>query len=173
MPDHAVAVRPKEGWSSIRPEVSVLFFTLALAQEAEPEPWIERSFLIVASEKTFADALAKAGPIAVGTGIRFDLRGVGFDPSQIEMFGGLTMDRATCEDQQWDYPCYMPRGRWDEGTYLSIEHSSAVQGFTPGLYVVIAASGDGATLKPLLEKVKKTVPDAYIKKAPVYVGCMH
>lgn len=150
----------------------MLLLSLAFAQD-EPDPWVEKSFLIVASEKTFPAALTKAGRIAEASGLRFDLRGVGFDPSQKELFGGLTLDRQTCEDQQWGYPCYVPRGRWDGGTYLSIEYSSAVQGFTKDLYVVIAASGTKEELAPVLSKVRKVVPDAYVKSAPVYMGCMH
>lgn len=153
----------------------MLWMTLALAQDGSmgPDVWVDKSFLIVASEKTFADALGKAGRIAEQTGIRFDLRGVGFDPAHAKLLGGLTLEKAVCEDQAWEYPCYVPRGRWDAGSYLSVEYSDAVEGFTKGLYVVIAASGEKKDLEPVLQKVKTAVPDAYIKSARVYVGCMH
>ena len=151
--------------------VLLLASTLALAQA--PDPWVERSFLIAASEKDFAAAVAKGAQLAEATGILFDLRGVGYDRSQRDHNGGLTLARAACEDNGWDYPCYVPRGRWDSGAYITVEYSSAFEGFTPGLYVVIAASGDAATAKASLPAVRAAVPDAYVKTSKVYMGCMH
>jgi hypothetical protein len=156
--------------------VFLLSLALAEAPSAEPEfadPWSDRTFVIVASEKTFPAAIAKAGVIAEASGVRFDLRGVGYDPAQSAQNGGLTLSARECEEYGWEYPCYVPRGRWDSGEFLSVEYSSAIQGFTPGFYVVIAGSGDRTEMNAVLAKVKKAVPDAYMKTAGVYLGCMH
>ena len=46
-----------------------------------------------------------------------------------------------CEENGWDYPCYVARGRYDDGAYLSVEPSAAYDGLKAGYFVVIAASG--------------------------------
>ena len=151
--------------------LTTLVASLALAQD--PSPWVDQTFVIVASERTFDAAMAKAGHIAVKSGIRLDFRGVGFDPAHVSENGGLTLSASECEGNGWDYPCYVPRGRWDSGAYLSIEYSSAVNGFTPGLYVVVAGTGARSELDAVLARVRPVVPDAYLKTAEVYMGCMH
>ena len=151
---------------------SLLAAALAATPAEEPSPWVEQSFVIVASEKTFDAALAKAGQISVKSGIAFNMRNTLFDPSQRSSNGGLTHSKEDCETVG-GYPCYIPRGRWDSGAYLSIEYSSAIESFTPDLYVVIAASGSPEEVKPSLQRIKKAVPDAYIKSASVYMGCLH
>jgi len=150
-----------------------LLAVVAFAQDADLDPWVPRTFVIVASEKTFDAAMSKAGRVAVKSGVRLDFRGVGYDPAQAAENGGLTLSPPECEANGWDYPCYVPRGRWDTGEYLSIEFSSAVSGFTPGLYVVVAGTGGRAEMEAVLAKVKPAVPDAYMKTADVYMGCMN
>lgn len=135
--------------------------------------YAEVSFVIAASEKSYAQALLKAATLSEQSKIMFRSNGINFDPSHLDKDGGLTYAQSECEGNGWDYPCYESRGRWDEGTYITIEYSSAIQGFTPGLYVVIAASGTKDALKPTLQTVKKFVPDAYMKTSSVYIGCMH
>ncbi|MCB9673219.1 MAG: hypothetical protein H6736_11625 [Alphaproteobacteria bacterium] len=150
-----------------------MFLLASLALAADDQPWMERAFVIAASEKDYATALAKAASLADSTGIRLDLRGVGYDPATKASFGGLTLAPEGCRDNGFEYPCYVPRGRWDGGTYLSVEHTSSIEGFTQGLYVVIAASGTREEVTEPLAVVKKAVPDAYVKSARVYIGCMH
>lgn len=150
---------------------SVLLASVALAQDG-PE-WDKKSFLVAASEKEYAAAMDKAIKLSLASKIRIDTRGVGFDPAHLDAHGGLSLSPESCEGQGWGYPCYVARGRWDTGTYISVEHTSAIEGFTPGLYVVIVATGEAKDLKSVLTTVKATVPDAYLKSAPVYMGCMH
>ena len=151
--------------------LSLLFLSFATAEDSEL--FQSRTFVIAASEKSFSQAIQKAVTLSEKTGLRFDMRGVGFEPKHRNDHGGLTFTKTECEENGWDYPCYLPRGRWDSGEYISIEHTSAIQGFTPGLYVVIASTGTTAEVAPTLEKVKKVIPDAYTKTSQVYVGCMH
>lgn len=149
-------------------------FLLSIATAQDPDFYQDRTFVIAASEKSFSQAMLKAAVLAEKTGLLLNMGGVVFDPNQTNTHGGgLTYPRSECDSNGWGYPCYVARGRWDSGEYISIEHSSAIQGFTPGLYVVIANTGSPAEVAPTLAKVKKAVPDAYTKSTQVYVGCMH
>ena len=153
----------------------IIFLSLALAAEPaeiDDSPWVDQSFVIVASEKSFDNALEKAGRISVQAGVPFDMQNVRFDPAHLSTHGGLTHSEETCVEFG-EYPCYIPRGRWDAGIYLSVEYSSAIQGFTPGLYVVIAATGTKEEMQPVLTTVQKAAPDAYLKTSSVYMGCLH
>jgi len=156
----------------------LLSFTIpaALATPVDTDPMAnqfqEVAFVIAASEKTYSQAVLKAATLAEQSGIVFQTNGTNFDPKYKAENGGLTYPKHICESNNWDYPCYISRGRWDEGSYITVEYSSAIQGFTPGLYVVIAASGNKEELTPSLNTVKHFVPDAYMKTSSVYIGCM-
>ena len=84
---------------------------------------------------------------------------------------GLSREVDICEDEGYGYPCYIPRGRYDNGVYISVEYSDAYKGFAKGYYIVMVASGE--VDKSLLKQIRTIVPDAYIKKSAVYMGCMH
>ena len=158
--------------------ISWTFFQ-AFASPTDPEPnsvidqYEDVTFVIAASEKSYSQAALKAASLSEQSGILFKSNGINFDPTYKDDNGGLTYSKQECEGNGWDYPCYVSRGRWDEGNYITIEYSSAIQGFTPNLYVVIAASGDKETINPTLKTVQKFVPDAYLKTSSVYIGCMH
>lgn len=143
-----------------------------LAADAVSDQYQDVTFVIAASEKSYSQAVLKAATLAEQSGILYSTNGVNFDPQHKDDNGGLTYPKHQCENNNWGYPCYVSRGRWDEGMYITVEYSSAIQGFTPGLYVVIAASGKKDTLVPSFNTVKHFVPDAYMKTASVYVGCM-
>ena len=72
-------------------------------------------------------------------------------------------------------PCYVARGRWDDGVYLSVEHSSSYAGFEEGLYIVVLASGSprDRAIGAALRRAKGQYPDVVVKTAPVYLGCIH
>ena len=83
--------------------------------------------------------------------------------------------RKECEESAFDYPCYVARGRDDDGLYVSVEYSTAYTGFKPGLYIVIVASDSkaGSIAKDAAKTAKKVFPDAYTRRTGVYLGCMH
>ncbi|MES1224662.1 MAG: hypothetical protein ABUT20_54725, partial [Bacteroidota bacterium] len=85
---------------------------------------------------------------------------------------GLTYAKKDCENEG-GYPCYISRGRYDSGDYISIEWSDAFDGFAKGYYIVIVASGSKNETEPALKKAKQFYKDAYAKQCDVYVGCMH
>jgi hypothetical protein len=68
---------------------------------------------------------------------------------------------------------YFPRGRGDDGRYLSIEYSNGYKEFAKGYYIVIAESGEKGSMKESLKDVKRYYKDSYLKKAKIYMGCLH
>jgi hypothetical protein len=136
---------------------------------AGAEPYITKEFVIVTSTKNYSQALATAKTAAQKLKAPLKLRGL--KPSKAT---GLTLPRKQCEEY-WEYPCYIARGRYDDGVYTSIEYSSQYEGFAEGYYIVIVASGgegDAATAAAL-KKTKAAYADAYRKKSRVYIGCIH
>jgi len=89
--------------------------------------------------------------------------------------GGLSFPKAVCEENGWDAPCYVARGRYDDGAYVSIEPTSGYPEFKPILYIVIVVSGPkgGALTKNTKRKARKIFHDAYARVAGVYMGCIH
>ena len=74
-----------------------------------------------------------------------------------------------------DSTCYLARGRWDDGVYVSIEFSNAYDSFSKGYFIVMAGSSfkNDPVLTKTLNKAKEKYPDAYIKASKVYMCCMH
>lgn len=128
------------------------------------------SFVILKSTKSFEEAvqLAKGASGVLKTPLQ--LRGVAPQPDF-----GLTFTEEDCNEGALDYPCYIPRGRYDSGEYVSLEWSSAYQEFSPGFFLVISASGepDSLFIKASLSKARKFYSRAYVKTANVYIGCIH
>ena len=92
----------------------------------------------------------------------------------------VVLDKESDFDKQYKCGCgemhdRMPRGRYDDGTYISVERGDDRHGFTNGIYLVVVGSGynNKGQLSQRLEKAKKIYPDSYLKSIPVYHGCMH
>ena len=136
---------------------------------AEPDV-VPKAFVILKATPSYADARAAAAAAAETLAIRMDLRQLSPDRTL-----GLTFPEADCVDEFGEYPCYVPRGRWDDGVYLSVEHTSSYQGFDEGQYIVVLASGapHDRSVRAALRRAKSAYPDAVIKTAPVYLGCIH
>ena len=154
--------------------ILTLFTAIAepTSNDSMADQYQDVTFVIAASEKSYSQAVLKAAILAEKSGILFNTNRVNFAPKHRDTNGGMTYSKSECENNNWGYPCYVSRGRWDEGSYITVEYSSAIQGFTPGLYVVIAASGHKDSLVPYFNTVKHFVPDAYMKTSSVYIGCM-
>lgn len=133
----------------------------------EPDPYVEKAFLLVAATPDWDIARSTASQAAQGLALEIKV--------EVEPLpdGGLTFTKETCESSEFEYPCYVPRGRFDDGEYVSVEYSTQYKGFTPGLYIVVIASGEMEKVQQQLAAAKEMYPDAYIKKAPVYMGCLH
>jgi hypothetical protein len=156
------------------PRLALLLFLLvpaiAIADE-DPDPWISMNVLILKSTKKYPEAKATAEKAAKDLGLKLDLEDYEYNAES-----GLSMTPEGCKESAFDFPCYVARGRELEKTpYISVEYSSAYPTFGEGLYIVVAsvAKPKDKGAEKLLEKVRKSVPDAYLKRTKVYLGCMH
>ena len=131
--------------------------------------YVQKHFLIAASTKNYSEALKKAKYISKELNLKLDLR----DLITYKNNQGLTLEKPLCDEGRVDFPCYIERGNRDDGNYVSVEWSNSYQPFTPGYYLVVPSSQSDKNneLLTLLKKIKKFVPDAYIKSAWVFNGC--
>ena len=150
--------------------ILIFAFSNANAQpQTEQVPQnVSKHFLIILSTKNYESAKILAKESAKKLNLKLDLRGLRQNSES-----GLTFTTKECEGNGWDYPCYVSRGRYDDGEYVTIDYSDAFEGFAKGYYVVTTASGDAAFVKKALAKVRNVYKTAYLKKTDVYIGCMH
>jgi len=128
--------------------------------DAGADPWLAKSIVIIKSTNSFADAKEAAAMAASRLNLKLDLR----DLSESKRTG-LTFARSVCDENGFSYPCYVARGRHDDGVYVSVEHSNAYRGFTKGLYIVVVASGrpEDSAVREALEQARAVYADAYSK----------
>ena len=143
----------------------------ALAQE-KYNVNVPKDIVILQSTRSYPAALAGARQAAARLGRPLQLGGNHPHPS-----GGLTESRADCTGGGYDYPCYTPRGEGDaaDSDYVSIEYSTAYDGFAKGYYIVVAAlaNPNSANLRQTMARVHRAYPTAYAKRTAVWFGCMH
>lgn len=143
----------------------------AQAPSEPPPPDVqEKAFVVLGTHETFAKAREAASNAAGVLGLHLDTRGLTANATT-----GLTFSREDCRGSDWEYPCYLARGRYDDGVWLSVEFSTAYKGLAPGRFVLIAASGSPTDplLPVALSRVKQVYPDARLVTAPIYMGCLH
>jgi hypothetical protein len=145
--------------------LSIVIAACSIAQEAQP--FVKKNFVIIQSTKNYAAAKLTAEKAAKQLQQKLDLREL--KPNKNT---GLTFSDSVCENEG-GYPCYIARGRFDDGDYISIEWSNAINGFAKGYYVVIAGAGSKEETNTILKKAKNFYKTAYVKQADVYIGCMH
>jgi hypothetical protein len=134
------------------------------------DQYVKKRIVILLSSRDYRQAESFARRVATRAQVKLDLRDL-----QPNKSIGLTFPKQHCEDGGFDYPCYIARGRYDDGEYISVEHSSAFAGFRPGYYIVVGASYENGKpeVKRSLTKFKQYASDAYAKLSKVYVGCIH
>lgn len=145
----------------------------ASAQEVDSamaNQYVEKEFVLIRSTKNYDAALKTAKEAAAKLKWKLDLRGL-----KKHKETGLTWNKNTCDTDWFGYPCYVARGRYNDGRYISIEYSSAYSGFKEGYYIVIVAGGPQGDelIQESLAKARKVYKDAYAKRSKVYIGCMH
>ncbi len=136
--------------------------------EYERSQYVEKSFIIIASTKNLKEAISMEKKAEHLTGIPFHKA-----KDEIDTLNG---GNDTCKAYAFQYPCYDPRGRYDDGIFFSIESSNYYDGgFTKDLFIIMAGSGpkENQELKTTLIKVKQYFPDSYIKNTKIYMGCNH
>lgn len=132
----------------------------------EVDSFVKKEFLIAKSTTSYKEAKRYAQSLAKRLNIKLDLRGLRFHKKNF-----LTFSKQECEENTYYYPCYISRGRYDDGEYISIEHSNSYNEFRNGYYIVVVASGNDVSKS--LRKIQRKLRDAYVKKASVYMGCLH
>ena len=144
----------------------LILITLTLYSNDEiSQAMVKKEFLIGKSTSSYDEAKSFAIKISKSLNMKLDFRGLSFNKKSF-----LTFPRKDC-DELSEYPCYFSRGRYDDGEYISIEHSSAYSEMKEGYYIVVLATDENVS--KTLTKVKKEIPDAYIKSVDIYMGCMH
>ena len=148
---------------------AVLLAVTSPVSERDPDV-VRKSFVILKATASSADARTLAAEAAERLAIRLDLRNLAPDRTM-----GLTFPEDDCRNEFGEFPCYVARGRWDDGVYLSVEHSSSYEGFEEGQYLVVLASGSprDRVVGAALRRARGSFPETVVKTAPVYVGCIH
>jgi len=151
------------------PTLAALLAVTSVSPPQDPDV-VRKSFVILKATPSYAEARALAAAAAERLAIRLDLRDLAPDAEV-----GLTFSEEACQNEFGEFPCYVPRGRWDDGVYLSIEHSSSYEGFAEGQYLVMLASGAprDRAIGAALRRAKDLYPEVAVKTAPVYLGCIH
>jgi hypothetical protein len=150
---------------------SLPFLSLSQTEviNAGEDPYINKDFLILLSTKKLdeAEKFANAAAKKIGCAYR--------DTRLAKEGNSVTFPVDSCKTFGFDWPCYVARGRWDDGGHISVELSDAYDGFSKGYFIVIAASGykDNEEFKNAVKQAKKYYPKSYAKRTRVYIGCMH
>ena len=150
----------------------LLAFPVLLTGQSNPDCYSKKDFLIISSTKQYNNALMLAEKASKELNLKLKLRNL--KPVSRKNFG-LSLSEKICKKEYNEKYCYIARGRWDDGVYISIEYSSAYLDFSEDYYIVIVASGDRKTkgIRATLKTVKTKYKDAYIKTSKVYMCCMH
>lgn len=131
---------------------------------------VPKWFVVVGMEKRYDRALEEARLTAKRLRMKVDLRGL--HPNRET---GLSITKADADSNGWEYPTDYPRGRWDDGNYVSIEWSSDFDNQPKGRYMIVVASGYTGEewLKASLAGTRKVYPRATLVTSKVFMGCMH
>ncbi len=147
-----------------------LLSTITVYAQEESESIVSKGFVLVAAGKNYEAIKKQASEVAKKINYKLNLRDLEYNKDE-----GLSFSKDICAEQGMEYPTYIPRGYWDAGEYVSIEYSSAYEGFTPGYYLIIVSSHDKGSpeLKTALQHVKKFYKSAYIKYTDMEMGYLH
>lgn len=150
----------------IRLFTSALFLLLCANTFAQTEDQsISISYIIIGESKSYDSALRKAQKASNKLVIPLNLRNYYGDKEN----GLKTSEICECGENHG----YIARGRYDHGTYISVEHSKGFNSFEKNTYLIIIASGSEADVHPQLNKTLLIYNKAYIFQENVYMGCMH
>jgi len=141
------------------------------------DEWIDAPFfrlgiLVVGSYRSYDAALRAAEKFSVASGYSYGSRGMVYDKER----GLIWPDDS--KDEVWAGQ-YAPRRYDNECNILkpnpcvTVERSEGYEGFTPGLYIVVAGVLDRDDKEKRLANARRSVPSAYIKQTTLYLGCVH
>lgn len=97
--------------------------------------YIDTDFTIVFSSKKYNETLEKVLGISKKLNYPINFRNLEFNKDV-----GLSYTKASLEDENSGgimetYPWYNTRGRFNDGSYISIEYTDKYEGFSKGYYV--------------------------------------
>lgn len=131
-----------------------------------------RWLVVLGTYKDFQEAKHDAEAYAKTSGIPFSMDGKIFDEK------GLRLPENPA-DQMYAGDYLLRRfnttniGGQVITEYISIEKSGAYAGFSPNKYIIVASVADTSNeATVLLKRLKPIAPKAYVKKTPIFLGCM-
>jgi hypothetical protein len=130
------------------------------------------SFVIIISTKSYDAALERAKDAATKLNYPLNLRDLHQNDES-----GLSLPVLVCEGIYGggavEYPQYLPRSDYGDSKYVSVEYSDGFDGFNPGYYIVVIASGEKGdpVIQEALEEAQVHYDDAYAKTCGVWMGC--
>ena len=135
-----------------------------------PAELAEKDFVVLPTIASYAEARRLAGAAARRLGLKLDLR-----RARSNGHGGLTFSPADCKANDWEYPCYVARGRYDDGAYVSIDEAGRFFEAEEQGYLVILGSGpkNDPSTRGVAEKARALFPSAELRTDDVWQGCIH
>ncbi len=152
----------------------ILFITIILNVQLYAQDFSEiekQGFIIIHASENYEASKKVANEAQKHLGYKLDLR----NHIKNETLG-LSLPKVVCEENGFEYPFYVQRGRAKDGNYISIEYTNIYNSFTEGFYIIVVANfpkTEKNKLKETLKFVKKHYESAYIKYTDIYMGCMH
>ena len=131
---------------------------------------VEKDFVVLPAIASYTEAHRIARTAARRLGLKLDLR-----RARPDGYGRLTFPLADCQANDWAYPCFVSRGREDDGTYVSVDVAERFFDAEARGYLVILGSGpkgDPST-RALAEKARSLFPLAELRTDEVWRGCIH
>lgn len=133
---------------------------------------VPKDVVIIQSTKDYHAALKTAKDAATRLGKKLDL-----EENHPNKKLGLSLSKSDCEGSAYDYPCYTARGEGgtENSNYVSIEYSTAYNGFKKGYYIVVTAIADPGSAQSHKEvtAARSWYKDAYAKRTRIWHGCLH
>jgi hypothetical protein len=130
----------------------------------------ETSVLILGSHPKYEEALASAKAISEKLKLTHSTRGMIYDKKrgliwpddfEDEIYAGSYYGRRYNECSDAEHDC------------ISVERSDFYSGFTKGFYIIVGGLYGSEEADKKLAKARAVVPDAYVKKTSIYLGCIH
>ena len=131
---------------------------------------VEKDFVVLPAIASYTEAHLVARTAARRLGLKLDLR-----RARPDGYGRLTFPPADCKANDWVYPCFVSRGRQDDGTYVSVDVADRFFDAEARGYLVILGSGpkDDPSTRALAEKARSLFPLAELRTDDVWQGRIH
>lgn len=135
-----------------------------------PAEMAEKDFVVLPAIASYAEARRVASTAARRLGLKLDLR-----RARPDGHGGLTFSPADCKANEWEHPCYVARGRYDDGAYVSVDEARRFFDGEDQGYLVILGSGpkNDPSTRAVAEKARALFPSAEVRTDDVSLGCIH